>query len=173
MPQDDTWEPNRHHSHILPLFRSHLTRDSAAMFPLFQNPVASTEHECRDHRLPAVPHTENAEEEGRSVVLVLPKLYSAYSSHHDDSSDGTELDDKCEITETIKSIQRGWCPQRRTGPYSGGLTSEEKKRRSIQNIEEQSVQNKVIETAFRLEQTMEKMYLTTKLLEVKLEPAGQ
>ena len=25
MPEDDTWEPNRHHSHILPLFRSHLT----------------------------------------------------------------------------------------------------------------------------------------------------
>ena len=70
------------------------------------------------------------------------------------------LDDKGEITEANKSIQRG-------------LTSEEKKQRSSQNTEEQSVQNKVIETAFRLEQTMEKMYLTTKLLEVKLEPAGQ
>ena len=70
------------------------------------------------------------------------------------------LDDKGEITEANKSIQRG-------------LTSEEKKRRSSQYIEVQSVQNKVIETAFRLEQTMEKMYLTTKLLEVKLEPAGQ
>ena len=90
MPQDDTWEPNRHHSHILPLFRSHLTRDTAAMFPSFQNPVASTEHECWDPHLPVVLHTENAKEEGRSVVLGLPKLYSVYSNHHDDSFDGTE-----------------------------------------------------------------------------------
>ena len=70
------------------------------------------------------------------------------------------LDDKGEITEANKSIQRG-------------LTSKENKRHSSQNIEEQSAQNKVIETAFRLEQTMEKMYLTRKLLEVRLEPAGQ
>ena len=70
------------------------------------------------------------------------------------------LDDKGGITEANKSIQRG-------------LTSEEEKRRSSQNMEEQSAQNKVIETAFRLEQAMEKMSLITKLLEVKLEPAGQ
>ena len=70
------------------------------------------------------------------------------------------LDDKGEIMEANKSIQRG-------------LTSEEEKRRSSQNMEEQSAQNKVIATAFRLDQAMEKMYLTTKLLEVKLEPAGQ
>ena len=76
MPQDDIWEANGHHSHILPLFRSHLTRDTAAMFPLLQNPVASTEHECRDLHLPAVSLTENAEEAGRCVVLGLPKLYS-------------------------------------------------------------------------------------------------
>ena len=84
MPQGDTWEANRHHSRILPLFRSHLTRDTAAMFPLLQNPVASTEHEC-DHHLPAVSHTENAEEEGKGVVLGLPKLHSVYSNHRDDS----------------------------------------------------------------------------------------
>ena len=83
MPQDDTRKPNRHHSNILPLFRNHVTRDTAAMFPLFQNPLASTEHECRDHPLPAVLHTEDAEEEGRSVVLGL------HSNHHD-SSNGTE-----------------------------------------------------------------------------------
>ena len=74
MPQDDTWEANRHHCHILPLFRSHLTRDTAAMFPLLQNPVASTENECRDPRLPVVSHTENAEEAGKGVVLELPKI---------------------------------------------------------------------------------------------------
>ena len=70
------------------------------------------------------------------------------------------LDDKGEIGEVNKSIQRG-------------LTSEEEKRSSSQNMEEQSAQNKVIETAFRSEQAMEKMSLITKLLEVKLEPAGQ
>ena len=90
MPLDDTWEPNRHHSHILSLFRTHLTRDTAAVFLSLQNPVASTEHECRDPHLPVVSHTENAEEEGRGVVLGLPKLYSVYSNHHDDSSGGTE-----------------------------------------------------------------------------------
>ena len=62
MPQDDTWKPNRHHSNILQLFRNHLTRNAVAMFPLPPNPVASTEHGCRDSHLPAVPHTEDAEE---------------------------------------------------------------------------------------------------------------
>ena len=90
MPQDDTWEANRHHSHMFALFRSHLTPDTAAMFPLHQNPVASTEHECRNLHLPAVSHIENAEEEGRCVVLGLPKLYNVYSNHHDDSSGATE-----------------------------------------------------------------------------------
>ena len=61
------------------------------MIPLFQNPVASTEHECQDLHLPVVSHTENAEKEGKSVVLVLSKLYSVYSNHHDDSSGGTEF----------------------------------------------------------------------------------
>ena len=158
MPQDDTWEPNRHHSHMLPLFRSHLTRDTAAMFPLFQNPVASTEHECWDPHLPVVLHTENAKEEGRSVFLGLPKFFSVYSDHHDGSFDGTESRRQGrEITEANKSIQRR-------------MTSEEEKRRSSQKMEEPPVQNKVIE---RLEQTMEKMSLITKLLEVTLEPAGQ
>ena len=90
MPPDDTWEANRHHSHILPLFRSHLTRDTAAMFPSPQNTVTSTEHECPDPHLSAVPHTENAEDEGGCVVLGMPKLYSVYSTDHDDSSGATE-----------------------------------------------------------------------------------
>ena len=70
------------------------------------------------------------------------------------------LDVKGEITEANKSIQQG-------------LASEEEERRSSQDMEEQSAQNKVVETTFRLEQAMEKMSLITKLLEVKLEPAGQ
>ena len=53
MRQDDTWEGNRHHSHIFPLFRSHLTRDTAAMFPFCRNPVVSTKHECRNLHLPS------------------------------------------------------------------------------------------------------------------------
>ena len=86
MPQDDTWRPNRHHSNILPLFRNHLSRTAVAMFPLLPNPVASIEHECRDSRLPAVPHTEDAEEKGRRVVLGMSELSNVYSSHHDPSS---------------------------------------------------------------------------------------
>ena len=65
MPQDDTWKPNRHHSSMLPLLRSHLTRIAVAMFSPPPNPVAPTEHGCRDSHLPAVPHTEDAEEKGR------------------------------------------------------------------------------------------------------------
>ena len=68
MPQDDTWQPNRHHRNIFLLFRNHLTRNAVAMFPPPLNPVASTEHECRDHHLPAVPHTEDAEEKGDAWV---------------------------------------------------------------------------------------------------------
>ena len=95
------------------------------------------------------------------------------------------LDEKGEITETNKSIQRE-------------LVSGEEERHSSQKIwrdttnwiyrktrpteprelkeaplEEQSAKNKVIETAFRVEQAMEKMSLITKLLEVNLELAGQ
>ena len=60
MPQDDTWEP----TDITVTY----SRSFAVSFPLPQNTVTSTEHECRDPHLPAEPHTENAEEEGRCVV---------------------------------------------------------------------------------------------------------
>ena len=60
MPQDDTWEPNRHHSNMLPLFRNQLTRNAVVMFPEPPNLVALTEHGCRDSHVPAVPHTEDA-----------------------------------------------------------------------------------------------------------------
>ena len=83
MPQDDTWEANRHHSHIIPFFRNHVTRNAVAMFPPPPNPVVSTERGCRDSRLPAVPHTEDAEEKGRRVVLEMSELSNVYSSHHD------------------------------------------------------------------------------------------
>ena len=85
--------PGKRTDITLTYFRSSaviLTRDTAAMFPLHQNPVASTEHECRSLHLPAVSHIQNAEEEGRCVVFGLPKLYNVYSNHHDDSSAATE-----------------------------------------------------------------------------------
>ena len=44
------------------------------MFPPPPNPVVSTEHGRRDSRLPAVPHTEDAEEKGRRVVLGMSEL---------------------------------------------------------------------------------------------------
>ena len=74
MPQDNTWKPNRHHSNILPLFRNHLTRDAVAMFPLPPNLVASTDHGYRNLHLPAVPHTEDAKERGRRVILGVTEL---------------------------------------------------------------------------------------------------
>ena len=60
------------------------------MFPLRQNPVASTEHECRDPHSPGVSHTENAEEEGEMCGFGVAKKYSVYRNHHDDSSGATE-----------------------------------------------------------------------------------
>ena len=122
MPQDDTWRPNIHQSHILPLFRLHLTRDTAAMSPLRQNPVTSTEHECRDHHLPAVSHTENAEEEGRCVVLFCQNYTACTVTTTMTPLVPQNLDDKGEITETNKSIQRE-------------LVSEEEERRSSQKME--------------------------------------
>ena len=89
----------------------------------------------------------------------MPKKEEVYRNYDDDSSDGTE--------------------SRRQGRNHGSrqahreLASEEEERRSSQNIEEQSAQNKVIETAFRLEQAMEKMSLIMNLLEVNLEPGGR
>ena len=107
MPQDDTLEANRHHTHRFPLFRSHLTRDTAAMFPLRQNPVVSTKHECRSPHLPAVSHIENDEEEARWVVSGLPKLYNVYGVTITMTLPVTQcLDDKGETMEIIKSIQR-------------------------------------------------------------------
>ena len=63
------------------------------MFPPLPNPVISTEHGCRDSRLPAVPHTEDAEEKGRRVVLEMSEPSNVYSSHHHDPSGTTESQD--------------------------------------------------------------------------------
>ena len=134
MPQDDTWERNRHHSHILPLFRSHLTRDTTAMFPLLQNPVASTEHECREPHLPVVSHTESAEEDGRGVVLGLPKLYSERTVNITMTPLVAEnLEDKGEITEANKSIQRRLASEeedRFQPEYGGAICQEQSDRNS-------------------------------------------
>ena len=99
MPQDDTWEANRHHSHIFPLFRSQLTRDTTAMFPLRQNPVVSTKHECRNPHLPAVSHIENAH-------LLVRSRTNGTGKGNTCQLCGAIINDKGEITETNKSIQR-------------------------------------------------------------------
>ena len=57
------------------------------------NPVALAEHERRDSRLSAVPHTEDAEEKGRRVVLGVSERSNVYSSHHYDPSGTTESQD--------------------------------------------------------------------------------
>ena len=92
MPQDDTWEPSRHHSHINSRSFAIISLETQLPCPLYLwIPVASTEHECRDPHLLAVSHTENAEEEGRCVVLGFPKsIQRVHSNHHDDSSGATE-----------------------------------------------------------------------------------
>ena len=111
MKQDDTWESNRHHSNIFPLFRNHLTRNAVAMFPLPPNPFASSEHECRDPHLPAVSHTEDAEEKRRRVFFFgrgagVAELSNVYSTHHDYTSGATESQDAA--TEAANtSSQRG------------------------------------------------------------------
>ena len=168
MLQGDTWQPNRHH--IFTLFRNHLTRNAVAMFPPLVNPVAPTEHECRDHLLPAVSHTEDAEEKGRSVVLVVPELSNAYSTHHGD-------------TGTSKSIQRKLVSEeeeRHSSQKVEGRTEldlvqdevDEAKRLLEQaHLEEQAAQIKVTEAAFREGEAMEEMSQIKKLLKAKVEPA--
>ena len=93
MLQDATWRPNRHHSNIIPLFRNHVTQNAVAMFPPPPNPVISIEHGYRDSRLSAVPHTEDAEEKGRRVVLEMSELSNVYSSHHYEPYGTTESQD--------------------------------------------------------------------------------
>ena len=101
---DDTWPqagemrslwkgPDRHHSNIIPLFHNHVTQNAVAMFPPPPNPVISVEHGCQDSRLSAVPHTEDAEDKGRRVVLGVSELSNVYSSHHYDPSGTTESQD--------------------------------------------------------------------------------
>ena len=67
-----------------------ITRNAVAMFPPPPNPIVSTEHGCRDSRLPAVPHSEDAEEKGRRVVLGMSEVSNVHSSHHHDPSGTTE-----------------------------------------------------------------------------------
>ena len=106
MPQDDTWKPNRHHSDILPLFRNHLTRNAVAMSPSPVDRVVQAEHERRDSNLHAVPHTEDADKKGRSVVLKLPELSNVHSTHRDDSSCTTAPQDAAvEDTNTRRQRQ--------------------------------------------------------------------
>ena len=219
MPQDDTWEAYRHHSYILPLFRSHMTRDTAAMFPVLQNTVTSTEHECRDLHLPAVSHTENASRKGdawfwgcqNNTACTAPttttppvpqnlndripakgcrRLLARPRAHGTGKGDtcqlcGAIVNDKGEITETNKSIQRKLVSKEekrhssRTveGRTELDLVQDEvdEAKRSLEeaHLEEQAAQNKAIEATFRVGQATEEMSQITKLLEANVKPAGQ
>ena len=90
MPRTPPGEPKIHQSNIIPFFRNHVTQNAVAMFPPPPNPVISIEHGYRDYRLSSVPHTEDAEEKGRRVVLGMSELSNVYSSHHYEPSGTTE-----------------------------------------------------------------------------------
>ena len=57
------------------------------------NPLAQADHERRDSHLSVVSHTEDVEEKGRRMVLGLPELSNAHSTHNGDSSCATEPQD--------------------------------------------------------------------------------
>ena len=105
MPHDDIWEPNRHHSSMILLFRNHLTRTTVAMPPSLVNTVALASHERRIFHLSVVSHPEDAEEKGRRVVLGLPELSSVYSTHHDSSCPTTPQDAAVEAANSGRQRQ--------------------------------------------------------------------
>ena len=75
LPQDDTWEPNRHHSNLIPVVRNHMTRTAVAMPPSFVNTVAQAERDRRDSNFVRSCHnTEDAKEKGRRVVLGFARI---------------------------------------------------------------------------------------------------
>ena len=91
VPQDDTLGSQQtSHSHSSSLFQSIWAETQQPCSLYFRILLPRLSMSVRDLHLPVVSHTENAEEEGKSVVLGLPKLYSVYSTHHDDFSGATE-----------------------------------------------------------------------------------
>ena len=61
-----------------------------------------------------MPHTEDAEETGRRVVLELPELSNVYNTHHDDSSCATTPEDA-----TVEAAN----PGRKRQDFSEGMSS--------------------------------------------------
>ena len=77
-------------------------------------------------------HTENAEEEGRCVVLGLPKLYSVYSNHGVRRGEAT-LQPEDGGTHRTGSIARRWQLRQRVaerGPFGGTICPEQRDRNS-------------------------------------------
>ena len=93
MPQDATWRPNRHHSNIIPLCSQSRDSKRSCHVSSTSGSVISIKHGCRESLLSAVPHTEDAEEDGGRVVLGMSELPNMYSSHHYDPSGTTESQD--------------------------------------------------------------------------------
>ena len=113
----------------------------------------------------------------------IAKIIQRVHPHHDDVPQN--LNDKDEITEANKSIQQGLvskeeerlCSQKMEERTELDLLQDEVDwaKRSLEeaHLEIQAVQDEVIETAFRLGQTMEKMSQIMKLLEANLESVDQ
>ena len=114
MPQDDTWEPNRHHRKITPLSHNHLTRTTSAMPPSLANTVAQAEHDRRDSHLPVVSHTEDAELLKQQTQAVTDRIPPKGCRHPlvKPWANGTEMGNTCQLcgaivnTGTSKLIQR-------------------------------------------------------------------
>ena len=110
MPQDVTWKPNRHHSHIIPLFRNHLTRNAVAMPHSLVNTVAQAECERRDSHLPAVSHRGCRK----------GNAWFWYSTHHGNSSCATDPQDAAVEAEN-PGRQRQDSSERMPSPSGQGL----------------------------------------------------
>ena len=91
--QDDTWKPNRHHSNMLRSFAIIRLETQLPWSLHLRILLPRLSMGAWDSHLPAVPHTEDAEEQGRRVVLEMSELSNVYSSHHDDPSGATESPD--------------------------------------------------------------------------------
>ena len=231
VPEDDTWEPNRHHSEIRQLIRKWLNRTAGAMHPPFVNTAAQTEHGRRDSSLPVVSHAEDAKENGKTrgfwgcqnyptctasttttppvpqhlKMLRIEKKQTqavndripAKGCRHflvkpwaNGTGKGTTrqlcgaiINDKGEITETSKSIQRRLMIAEtpfHSNRKVGGRTAldlvqdeidEAKRLMEEAHVEVQAAQAKVTEAACQVGEAMDGMAKPKSLMETKLDSA--
>ena len=151
------------------------------MFPPPPNPVASTEHGCRDSHLPAVPHTEGAEEKGRRVVLGMSELSHVYSSHHHEPSDTTESQDaateaadpSCQRQDTSEGMSGKWHGKGNTCQLCGAITNDKGEitgtsksvQRKLVTDEEKHPPNRTVEGRTELDLVQDEVDESKRLLE--------